>query len=244
MSERSDYFDGWYRNIEASSRHQVLVSWTLRLPAGFGSTSLLPWDGIADVVAALEVGPGDTFADLGCGLGGYTAEIARRTAARGIGVDFSPYAVDRARIRANGAAEFRVGEHTGTGLADGSVTAVLSIDAMQFADPYEDALAECRRILTPGGRLVLTGWEVRDAAPEEMPERLRRDIGAALHEAGFSDVHVREMRAWQAAERQLWEEAAASEPGDDEAMQSLHNEGTRVLKWMSHCRRVLADARK
>jgi ubiquinone/menaquinone biosynthesis C-methylase UbiE len=30
---------------------------------------------------------------------------------------------------------------------------------MQFAHPAEAALDECRRILLPGGRLVMTGWE-------------------------------------------------------------------------------------
>lgn len=191
---------------------------------------------------------GDVVADLGCGRGGYGLEIARRTGTRLVGVDFSTVAIERALGRHAQAwsdveAEFRVGTLTASGLPAKSVAAVLCVDAMQFADPYEDGFAECRRVLRPGGRLVVTGWEPREAGDPAVPERLRRDIGAALVAAGFGDVRVSEKPAWQQAERAMWEAAAATEPDDDPALDSLRAEGTRVLTIIERVRRVLVTGR-
>lgn len=130
---------------------------TLALPPALESTSLLPWDGIADVTAALDVRAGDLLIDVACGRGGYGLEIARRTGARLIGIDFSQVAVSRAREKASDGAEFRVGELTATGLVDGTAAAVMCIDPIQFAEPLRAGLAEAYRVLRPGGRLVVTG---------------------------------------------------------------------------------------
>ncbi len=43
--------------------------------------------------------PGDAVLDLACGRGGYGMEIARRTGARLIGIDFSTAALEAARSR-------------------------------------------------------------------------------------------------------------------------------------------------
>ena len=72
----------------------------LGLPPHLLSTSLLSWEGIAEVVRALSVGPGDTVLDLACGRGGYGLEIAFRTGAHLVGVDFSAEAVRQAREHA------------------------------------------------------------------------------------------------------------------------------------------------
>ena len=69
----------------------------LGLPPHLLSTSLLTWDGIAEVTAALRLSPGGTLLDLACGRGGYGLEIAARTGARLMGVDFSAEAVRQAR---------------------------------------------------------------------------------------------------------------------------------------------------
>lgn len=212
----------------------------LGLPPGLESTSLLPWVGISDVTAALDVRAGEVVVDLACGRGGYGLEIARRTGARLIGVDFSQVAVSRAREKASEGAEFRVGNLTATGLPDGTAAAVMCIDAMQFADPLLAGLAEAYRVLRPGGRLVVTGWQAIDLDNQVVPVRLRRDLGAVMGEAGFVNVAVTEMPHWRAAERALWEAAVALDPAGDPALQSLRDEGERVLPQMDHTRRVLA----
>ena len=72
----------------------------LGLPPRLLSTSLLSWEGIAEVTAALRLSPGDTLLDLACGRGGYGLEIAARTGARLVGIDFSAEAVRQAREQA------------------------------------------------------------------------------------------------------------------------------------------------
>jgi Methyltransferase domain len=58
-----------------------------------------------------------------------------------------------------GQASFRQGPFTDTGLPGRSAQAVMSIDALLFAPSKPAAAAELARILTPGGRLVLTSWD-------------------------------------------------------------------------------------
>jgi SAM-dependent methyltransferase len=236
----AEYFDQWYSAMSTSPAHAQIAIRALGLPPRLESTSLLSWDGIADVVDAIDVDPGDVLVDLACGRGGYGLEIAHRTGASLIGVDFSAIAIERARQKGGDRAEFRVGELTATGLPDGLASAVVCIDAMQFADPYEDGIGECRRILAPGGRLVLTGWDPLEPGDEQLPARVRRDIEAALQAAGFRDVRVRHMPAWREAERRHWDLAVDLDPNGDPALESLHREGNRTLPWLDRSRRVLA----
>lgn len=241
-------FDQWYANMAPGSRHDTIQQMALGLPPELESTSLLPWAGIADVVTALDLHPTDVVVDLACGRGGYGLEVARRTGAELIGVDFAAVAVERARQRAaevwtDVRAEFRVGDLIATGLPAAAAAALMCVDAMQFAEPYDAGLTESLRVLTPGGRLVLTGWEPRASDDETIPARLRHDIASALTAAGFDDVELRDMPAWQQAERAMWQAAVATEPDGDAALDSMRNEGTRVLGWIERIRRVLVTAR-
>ena len=242
MARDAQSFDAWYANMQVSARHGAIVSAALGLPPGLDSSSLLPWDGIAEVADTIGVGAGDTLVDLGCGRGGYGIEIAARTGAALVGVDFSAVAIAQASAHAP-QARFVVGELTATGLPDASADAVVSIDAMQFAEPYGAGLAECLRVLVPGGRLALTGWEPL-GDDDALPERLRRDIGAELRAAGAVDIEVREMADWRRAERALWQGAVATDPDGDLALESLRSEGASVLQWLDASRRVLAVARR
>jgi SAM-dependent methyltransferase len=63
-------------------------------PFSFISASLL-----RHLAQALDLAPGQTLADLGCGRGGPGLWLARQAGARLVGVDFSPVAVDQAAHR-------------------------------------------------------------------------------------------------------------------------------------------------
>ena len=241
----AEYFDEWYGNMAGLAPRDEYHQRHLGLPPQLLSTSLLTWDGIADVVAALRLQPGARLLDLACGRGGYGLEIAHRTQAQLVGVDFSAEAIRQATEsarRSGASAEFRVGDLAATGLPDGSFAAVVCVDAIQFS-PGPEAFAELRRVLEPGGRVVLTTWEAYDRDDELVTPRLRAvDTQTGLKAAGFADVEVTERPAWRAAERALWEEAAALDPGDDPDLRSLHEEGVRVLARFDRVRRVLAGA--
>jgi 2-polyprenyl-3-methyl-5-hydroxy-6-metoxy-1,4-benzoquinol methylase len=96
----AEYFDGWYADMTGSPVKDEIQQRHLGLPPHLLSTSLLGWDGIAEAAAGLRLFPGGTLVDLACGRGGYGLEIAARTGARLIGVDFSAEAVRQAREQA------------------------------------------------------------------------------------------------------------------------------------------------
>jgi len=240
------YFDGWYAAKTVSPVIDEIHQRHLGLPPRLLSTSTFPWDGIAEAVAELHLAPGRTLVDLACGRGGYGLEVAARTRAWLIGIDFSAEAVRQAREQTRqlgAAADFRVGDLTDTGLDSGSADAVLCIDAIQFAEQQDDAYREIARILTPGGRVVLTTWEALDRDDRRVLARLRAvDLRAGLTAAGFRDVQVAERPYWRALERAMWEEAVTLDPGDDPALRSFHDEGVRSLKTLSLYRRVIGTA--
>jgi hypothetical protein len=90
---------------------------------------------------------------------------------------------------------------------------------------------------------VLTSWEPVDWDDERLPARRRSfRLDAGLTAAGFDSVQVQDRPGWRAAERAMWQEAAALDPGDDPALQSFHNEGVRVLETFDLVRRVMATA--
>jgi len=242
----AEYFDGWYAAKTVSPVVDEIHQRHFGLPARLLSTSSLPWDGIAEVVAELRLGPGRTLVDLACGRGGYGLEIAARTGARLTGVDFSAEAVRQARELARqqgAAADFRVGDLAATRLDSGSADAVLCVDAIQFAPRQDAAYQEIARILAPAGRVVLTCWEPVDRDDPRVLPRLRAvDLRAGLDAAGFRDVQVAERPRWRAREEAMWQEAVALDPGDDPALRSFHDEGVRSLETFSLIRRVIATA--
>jgi SAM-dependent methyltransferase len=238
-------FNSWYTDMAGSSVKDEIVQRHLGLPPDLLSSSMLGWEGIGEVVDALRLSAGDTLLDLACGRGGYGLEVAARTGATLIGVDFSVEAVRQACAHAQRlgrTADFRVGDLAATGLDPGSVGGVLCVDAIQFARDPGAAYAELRRVLAPGGRAVLSCWET-SSADDRIPERLRLvDLHGGLTAAGFASVEVLDRPAWRERERAMWEEAAALDPGEDPALQSLHDEGVGVLPIFGLMRRVMATA--
>ncbi|WP_305790205.1 class I SAM-dependent methyltransferase [Symbioplanes lichenis] len=246
-SRDAAYFDQWYADMAASPVRDAIVARTLGLPPELRFASVLPWPGVAELTSLLRLPADGLLLDIACGRGGYGIEVASRTDARVVGVDFAAVALEHAREIAAarlpaGRASFHVGTLTATGLPDNSADAVMCVDGVQFADPPVAALTEFRRVLRPGGRLALTCWAPADLANDRVPARIRAlDLGRDLVEAGFTDVEVHDRPEWLAAERTMYEEAIAV-PDPDPAVLSLADEGRRALATWGSMRRVLAAA--
>ncbi|HVT68908.1 MAG TPA: methyltransferase domain-containing protein [Trebonia sp.] len=246
MSYSAENFDAWYANQAATPAVADIMNRHLGFPPPMRA-GVVPAEAIPELSAELRLSRGGTLADLACGRGAYGLLVAQRTGASLIGVDFSAQALAEAREQAarlgTDDADFRLGDLTATGLPAASAQAALCTDAIQFPDEPGTAYGEIARILKPGGRVALTCWESVGGDDERVPPRIRRvSLAQDLRQAGFTDIEVRERPSWFAREHAMWEEAVATDPGDDPALRSLHDEGVRSLEWGPLFRRVLAVA--
>jgi ubiquinone/menaquinone biosynthesis C-methylase UbiE len=100
--------------------------------------------------------PGDKVLELGCGTGIFAAMIAGRVG-HVTATDFSPEMLKRAaqRLGEYENVEVRQEDACRTAFADGSFSAVLAVNMLHHADDARAVLRECRRVLMPGGRLVV-----------------------------------------------------------------------------------------
>jgi demethylmenaquinone methyltransferase/2-methoxy-6-polyprenyl-1,4-benzoquinol methylase len=150
---------------------------------------------------------GGTVLEVGCGTGAVLADLARdNPGGRTIGIDMAPgmIAAARRRIERDGLAnaEAGPGDATRLELEDGSVDALTSSYVLDIL-PHESILAalrEFRRVLRPGGRVVLVNVTPGERRRHRLPELLYgsklpftsncRGIHAAplLSELGFHPV--------------------------------------------------------
>ena len=123
------------------------------------------------MVARLAAKPGDTVLELSAGAGDTGFDVAAKLGNDGslISSDFAAEMVEVARRRGDELGlenvDYRVIDAENIDLDDNSVDGVLCRwGYMLMADPAA-ALAETRRVLRPGGRLVLSVW----GTPEQNP---------------------------------------------------------------------------
>ncbi|WP_434054062.1 MAG: methyltransferase domain-containing protein [Roseibium sp.] len=109
---------------------------------------------------ALNPSPGDVIADIGCGNGLLTLELSRTLGDHGkvIGVDPSKDMRSAATRRCSdwANAEILDGTVTDLPLETASVNKAVSIQVFEYLDDLPGAVAEIKRILKPGGRLVVS----------------------------------------------------------------------------------------
>ena len=110
---------------------------------------------------AVCVQPGERALDLACGTG----ELARRILekeprAKLVGVDLAPGMVERARAKLNDQSGVQIEQADVHDLpfADASFDAVVCANTFHYFTHPSQVLQEARRVLRPGGRLVLLDW--------------------------------------------------------------------------------------
>jgi ubiquinone/menaquinone biosynthesis C-methylase UbiE len=139
-------------------------------------------------LAMLNPMPGQRILDLGCGSGGFCRLLAPLVSPGGrvVGVDLAPDAVALAtRLSAKDGPEtlaFELGDGHDLRFADGSFDAATCISVLGFCRDPGRVLAELRRVLRPGGRLLLAhaDEEARryNGSDGELGRRVRRAIAA------------------------------------------------------------------
>lgn len=128
--------------------------------------------GVANHLRHAELRPDEVVLDLGCGAG-IDSILAARRAARVLALDFLPAMLERTRAAAAEAGlhnvETLAGEIEAIPLPDGSVDHVISNGVINLSPRKARVLAECVRVLRPGGRLTVSDLTVEE---DELPPEI------------------------------------------------------------------------
>lgn len=126
--------------------------------------------------------------DIGCGTGIILPDLQRWGTVTGL--DSSPVALDFCRQR--GAACVRDGSATATGVPDVSQDIVTSLDVIEHVADDAAAVAECARVLVPGGTLLLTVpalpalWSHHDVINQHRRRYRAPELARLLQGAGLT----------------------------------------------------------
>ncbi len=159
----------------------------------------------AESYRLLELSRGATCVDVGCGAGHAVVDL---TAAglKVTGVDADPEAIEAARIRVP-EAMFHVAHSDDLPLENASVDGYRAVRLFHLLDDPAPTVAESKRVLRPGGRIVLGGQDygflLIDSSDQDLTDvvllglesrsiapRAARSLRDVLLDAGFRDVEV------------------------------------------------------
>jgi len=164
--------------------------------------------GVANHLRFADIRPGETILDIGCGGGIDTILAARRAGPGGrvIALDFLPEMLDRTRraVAEAGLANVELldGEMEAIPLPDASVDLIVSNGVVNLSPRKARVMAECARVLRPGGRLCISDLTVgQDDLPPEIatqPAAWAGCVAGALAEDDF--VRKLEKAGFQAVE--------------------------------------------
>ncbi|MCP4593262.1 MAG: methyltransferase domain-containing protein [bacterium] len=186
------------------------------------------WPVTHALIGMLDLSPGAAVLDIGCGVGDPSLPIAAQLADGGsvVGIDPAPSMVAACKARAEvlgiDNAEFLVASGENLEGYEAHFDAVVARWSVLFFDNVGTGLAHLRTRLRVGGRIAVSAWAPRRHNPmfaiparelaEVMeiprpdrnapnPLRLSEDgeLVAALAEAGFTDIHERQVRLLQFA---------------------------------------------
>lgn len=131
--------------------------------------------GVGNHLRHARIEPGETVLDLGCGAGIDSILAAYRTGPTGrvIALDFLPEMLERTAQAAAEAGLDNVepleGDMEAIPLPDASVDHIISNGVINLAPRKARVLAECARVLRPGGKLTVADLTVAD---EELPPEI------------------------------------------------------------------------
>jgi len=155
-----DELDPYYREIWGRHVHHGL--WTTGAETPEEATEAL----VERVAAALEVRPGQSLCDIGCGYGATAQHLASRHDVSVAGLTLSPVQAEHASAlaAADSRLSFLCRDWLDNGLADQSFDGAYAIESSEHMEDKARFFREAFRVLRPGTRLAVCAWLARDDA--------------------------------------------------------------------------------
>jgi SAM-dependent methyltransferase len=189
---------------ETFSRIWRETAYRADFPIEFAHIGFLTLGEARRLLSSIGLAPGGLLVDLACGEGGPGLWAAQTSGATLVGIDPTESGLSAARQRAEAVgmsdrATYRRGTFEATSLDDGSVDAIMTIEAFQYAPDKRAALVEFARILKPGGRVGIVCFEVDPAKVSGVPilgVDPVADYSPLLTKAGFTIDLYEETPGW------------------------------------------------
>jgi ubiquinone/menaquinone biosynthesis C-methylase UbiE len=146
---------------------------------------------LKNIAKYLNIKPGETIIDLGCGRGGPGMWVAREVGANYFGFDLSETGIEVAKTRTvefdlEGKAQFQVGDMCDTGFPDNYFDAAISIGALLFIPDKLKAIYEAARIIRSEAYFVFI-------TVEEKQPQLVNDFRPLIRKAGLEVIVYEEI---------------------------------------------------
>ncbi len=158
-------------------------------------------------IARLDLAPHERLLDVGCGTGALLDRLARsHPSVRLAGVDPVPEMLAIARARLGSAVDLREGWAESLPFETEQFDRVVSCNMFHYVREPLAALLEMRRVLRPGGQLVVTDWcddylacrvcdfYLRLFSPAHVRMYGEKECARLVHEAGHARVDVQKYR--------------------------------------------------
>lgn len=153
-------------------------------------------------LAQLNLQPGETVLDIGCGIGGNAFQIAKEYGSHVIGVDLSSnmitVACDRSCLRRDTRVRFMIADITKYDFPPNTFEVIYSRDAIIHIPDKKSLFTKCYKWLKPGGRMLITDYVIGEGQlSQEFQEYVKqrqytllplKAYEKAASEAGFSKV--------------------------------------------------------